>query len=223
MFNERLYQWIQSKWQVDRDDILNNDKPNKYSAYYWFQNYSFLQNKTLLRVVRALFDQPRGLDKASSDSFYGVKTSENGLFLYKSDQAEFFVKGRFVDYFLLFTFTGFITGHNYFLIMPFLYGCVSLPRKYAMMHFATYHAELLPHTEQVVFHKAHFFGKQRRIFVDIANLEKIQPEVVPSPLLWQMNMYEQEMIFRDMATKEIFVFDKDGVWNTDTLAHKLIN
>ncbi len=40
MFNERLYQWIQSKWQVDRDDVLNNDKPNKYAAYYWFQNYS---------------------------------------------------------------------------------------------------------------------------------------------------------------------------------------
>jgi hypothetical protein len=107
--------------------------------------------------------------------------------------------------------------------MPFLYACVSLPRKYAMMHFATYHAELLPHTEQIVFHKAHFFGRQRRVYVDIANLEKIEPEVVPSPLLWQMNMYEQEMIFRDMATKEIFVFDKDGVWNADTLAHKLIN
>jgi hypothetical protein len=79
--------------------------------YLLFNNPYSLQNKTLLRVVRALFDQPRGLDKASSDSFYGVKTSENGLFLYKSDQAEFFVKGRFVDYVLLFSFTGFITGY----------------------------------------------------------------------------------------------------------------
>ena len=40
MLNERILMWIASKWAVDRDDVMNNDKPNKYSAYYWFQNYS---------------------------------------------------------------------------------------------------------------------------------------------------------------------------------------
>jgi hypothetical protein len=40
MFNEKFSAWISGRWAVDRDDILNNDKVNKYSAYYWFQNYS---------------------------------------------------------------------------------------------------------------------------------------------------------------------------------------
>ena len=35
-FNERFAAWVQARWPVDRDDILNNDLPNKYSAYYWF-------------------------------------------------------------------------------------------------------------------------------------------------------------------------------------------
>lgn len=39
MFNERLAMWISTKWPVDRDDLLNNDRPNKWAAYYWFQNY----------------------------------------------------------------------------------------------------------------------------------------------------------------------------------------
>lgn len=101
----------------------------------------------LLKVVRTLFDDNRSIDKSSHDSFYGVKTSENGLFLYKSIHADYALKGRFVDYALLFTFTGFVTGYSQFLIMPFLYACLSLPRKYAMMNYFTFHAELLPHTE----------------------------------------------------------------------------
>jgi hypothetical protein len=36
-------------------------------------------------------------------------------------------------------------------------------------------------------------------------------------------MFDSQMVFRDMDTKEIFVFDANGVWNQDTLNHKLIN
>lgn len=42
-------------------------------------------------------------------------------------------------------------------------------------------------------------------------------------LLWGMNMFDQNMVFRDMETKEVFVFDRNGLWNEDTLNHKLIN
>lgn len=34
--NERIHQWIAGKWAVDRDDILDNTKYNKYSAYHFF-------------------------------------------------------------------------------------------------------------------------------------------------------------------------------------------
>jgi hypothetical protein len=43
------------------------------------------------------------------------------------------------------------------------------------------------------------------------------------PLMWGMNYFDQNMVFRDQDSKEIFVFDTNGIWNQDTLNHKLIN
>ena len=35
-------------------------------------------------------------------------------------------------------------------------------------------------------------------------------------------MFDPDLIFRDQETKEVFVFDKYGIWNSDTLKHKLL-
>ena len=82
-----------------------------------------------------------------------------------------------MDYLLVFSGAGWLAGVNSLLLVPFLVACLSLPRKYAIVNYFTFHAELLPHTEQVVFHKADFFGKVKRIYVDIKNLEKIDAEI----------------------------------------------
>jgi hypothetical protein len=76
--------------------------------------------------------------------------------------------------------TGIVTGLSPFLILPFMLGALSAPRKVAALAFFTFHAELLPHTEQIVFHKGTYFGKIRRIYVDIKNLEKVEADLVPS-------------------------------------------
>ena len=81
----------------------------------------------------------------------------------------------------------------------------------------------MPHTEQVVFHKAGLFMGLRRIYVDIKNLEKIEADVVPSKIMWGINIFDPNMVFRDMETKEVFVFDANGIWNEDTLKHKLLH
>lgn len=36
-------------------------------------------------------------------------------------------------------------------------------------------------------------------------------------------MFDKNLIFRDMETKEFFVFDINGIWNEDTLNHKLLH
>lgn len=41
--------------------------------------------------------------------------------------------------------------------------------------------------------------------------------------MWTGNLFDKNMIFRDMSNDEIFVFDKQGQWNLDTLNHPLIN
>ena len=58
--------------------------------------------------------------------------------------------------------------------------------------------------------------------MDIKNLEKVDADVIPSELFFMVNMFDSDMIFRDMETKEIFVFDSNGIWNEDTLKHKML-
>jgi hypothetical protein len=74
----------------------------------------------------------------------------------------------------------------------------------------------------VVFHKAGFFGKIKRTVVDIKNLEKIDAEVINNPMLWTYDMFDPNLIFRDMESKEVFLFDRRGIWNEETLKHKLL-
>ena len=38
VINEKFHKWLAGRWAVDRDDILDNDKVNKFSAYYWWGN-----------------------------------------------------------------------------------------------------------------------------------------------------------------------------------------
>lgn len=150
-----------------------------------------LQSKMLLKVVRMFFDNERIQERSQHDSLNGVKTSENGLFLYKSTQADFSLRSRFVDYVLIFSGAGFVAGFSQFLILPFAYAALQLPRKYAIMNYFTFHAELLPHTEQVVFHKATFQGKVKRVIVDIKNLEKIDADLVPSKSIHFITLIRQ--------------------------------
>jgi len=112
-------------------------------------------------------------------NFNGVMTSENGMFLYKSNQADDAIKGRIMDYALLASGLGFVGGVSSWLVLPFVYIALALPRKLAGMHYFCFHAELLPHNEQVVFHKADWYGAVKRVHVDIKNLEKINAEILP--------------------------------------------
>ena len=151
-----------------------------------------------------------------------MKTHENGLFLYKSTQSEYFVTNRFMDFALLGCVGGFITGISNFLFLPAAAIAVALPRKYAAMKHFTYSAELLPHTEQVVFDKVTYFGNPNRHYVDIRNLEKVDASMINSQLIWEINCFDSQMVFRDNTTDEYFIFDADGVWNKEALEHPLL-
>lgn len=134
----------------------------------------------LLKLVRALMDNDTNFSRNHHDTFHGVKTHENGLFLYKSNQADSFLRSRAMDFFMLFGGLGLVSGYTPLLLAPILVACLSWPRKIAILTYFTFHAELLPHTEQIVFHKVGFFGGVRRMYVDIKNLEKIDASLVPS-------------------------------------------
>lgn len=58
--------------------------------------------------------------------------------------------------------------------------------------------------------------------VDIKNLEKIELEQFPSAFIENVHALNTDLIFRDMESREIFVFHKYGKWNEETLSHKLL-
>ena len=41
-------------------------------------------------------------------------------------------------------------------------------------------------------------------------------------MMWYGNMFDQNLVFRDAATHEVFVFDKNGIWNEEALSHPLL-
>ena len=85
--NDMFLNWVAGKFPVDRlTDRLVNDKPNKYSAYYWWGSTGLLQNKYVLSAVRMMFGSSTGVNNVVDQhaSFFGTKTHENGIFLYQS-------------------------------------------------------------------------------------------------------------------------------------------
>ena len=162
-------------------------------------------------------------EKDDHAGFNGVLTHENGQFLYKSKHASHAGAERFGDYVALGLAGSFVVANQWFCLLPLLVYSTRLPRQLLHLRYFTYHAELLPHTEQVVFHKTNLFGQIERHYVDISCLEKIDAAELDQELLWTINMFDDKMIFRDTWSREIFVFDRDGIWNKDTLEHPLLN
>ena len=178
-----------------------------------------------LKYVRAIFGNQQAPTTVHDphQSFNGVTTHENGKYLYQSTQANWALTWGYADFSVLALWGtwAFVPGQSYTLL-PALVSMAFIPRRWVQQRYFTWHAELLPHTEQVVFHKSNLFGSVSKHFVDIKNLEKVGPEVINNALMWSGNFYDQNMIFRDMESLEVFVFDKQGIWNQDALKHPLL-
>lgn len=203
--------WVNKHWPVDRmNDKLINDNPNKYSAYYQFGNNMFLQNRLSLGAVRMLFGDsraPTGIEDEHG-SFNGVQTHENGLFLYGSRQANWAVRWGFGDICVLASWGLYLFTPAHLMLLPAIIQLAFVPRRWVQQRYFTWHAELLPHTEQVVFHKSFLFGLVHKVIVDIKNLEKVEAEAVPNKLMWTGNIFDNNLVFSDSESAEVFVFDK---------------
>lgn len=170
-------------------------------------------------AAAALFASEREAD--NHDALGGVLTHENAIHLYKSPESHHVVQRQVIDYGVAGFFAAWLSGVS-FAVMPLFVLATGIPRKMTTMHYFVFQAELLPHTEQVVFTKVDNFGETTRYVVDIRNLEKIDGDQVDAPLMWQINMFDADLVFRDAASGEVFVFDKNGLWNKEALEHELL-
>ena len=224
--NDNILGWLYSRFQVERwNNVLMNDRPNQYSAYYHLGSNPLLQNALVLKAVRMLFggnQTPNNVIDHHS-GFNGVKTHENGIFLYKSHQSDYVLKWGYQDFMPVGLFSLWLVFPKYYMfLLPSLVHCLFVPRRWAVQKHFCWHAELLPHNEQVVFHKTQAFGQPRRFIVDIKNLQKVSSDTVTNKLIFSMDMFDPDMVFQDQLSQEIFVFDKQGVWNEECLNHPLL-
>jgi hypothetical protein len=192
--------------------------------YYHFGNNGMLQNGLLLKLVRAIIGPSKEVSSVVDDhaSFSGVTLHENGKFLYQSRQADWAVAWGYADWGVLFAFGAWASG-SHIALLPMLVSFAFVPRRWTQQTYFCWHAEMLPHTEQVIFQKSFVFGGTSKHIVDIKDLEKVDADVIENKLMWVGNMFDDSLVFRDSHSGEVFVFDKQGIWNEDTLNHPLLN
>lgn len=161
--------------------------------------------------------------KDQHGSFNGVTLHENAKFLYLSRNAANAVKwSKVADWAVVISFLAWGSGQHLSLLPMLIFAAMS-PRRWVQQQHFTWAAWMCPHTEQVTFFKTKPFGGIDRFVVDIKDLEKVEADAVGNSLMWFSNMFDQNMVFRDMQSGEVFVFDKEGIWNEETLCHPLLN
>ena len=47
-------------------------------------------------------------------------------------------------------------------------------------------------------------------------------EHIKNDLMFVSNTFDKELVFRNAETGEVFVFDKNGIWNEEALKHPLL-
>lgn len=206
-----------------RVDQLDNFFTNKYSAYHWFTRIGVLRNSAFLKIMASLFDRNR--NKVASVYDDPVQIHENSIFLYKSPNTPEWIGARAYDYFAL----GCLVYGSFFATLPLMWLPVvtytaEFPKFYTYAKYRTYRADLLPHTEQVVFTKIGMFGKVKHSVVNISDLAKISPESVKEHyLMFRRLDNDARFVWKDNQTQEVFMFDSNGLWNEEGLNHPLLN
>lgn len=115
--------------------------------------------------------------------------------------------------------------HPYPLLwIPAFFYLPEFPKFATITSYLTVRADLLPHSEQVVFTKTYYFSETRQIVVNIKDLQKIEADqVLGGNHLFQYNEIDRNFVWQDNQSKEIFIFFKDGQWSEEGLNHPLLN
>ena len=176
IFEDRLFRKLSYYFRTHRDLHVDNIRPNKYSAYYWIPRLQFLRSRSLISFLAYLFEK----NNTKHPSIYNepAKVHENSVFLYKAPNVNSFLGMKLYDYIALsFIIYGTLSAYP-LMWFPAVAYFAELPKFIVHNKYYTIRADLLPHTEQVVFTKAGFFFKINQTVVDVKNLDKITPDSV---------------------------------------------
>lgn len=97
--------------------------------------------------------------------------------------------------------------------------------------------DILPEIESVNFQKISHCGGVTNRIVKVSDLEKVDKETLNGNLFptlfcdrienyfdyFNKQTLDKDLIFRNKANGELFMFDKKGLWDWNNLNHELIN
>mmetsp|Transcript_8518 Transcript_8518/g.13112 ORF Transcript_8518/g.13112 Transcript_8518/m.13112 type:complete len:280 (-) Transcript_8518:37-876(-) len=223
-WNDKFNAWMNARFPIDRTDVhLQNDKPNKLSAYHQLRTNGLFQNGLLLKLFRTITFSNSSLPTV--DPYDQAEHNEHpeALFLYRSPQATDALRWNLADFLPVAVWSVYflVPGYSAFLV-PACVSLATIPRRWVQTNNFVFHAELLADKEQVVFHKLSLFGTTHLHYVDIESLEKAEKSLVTNNLMWSNSTFDKRMVFRCAKTHEKFIFDRNGYWNEDTLKHPLL-
>jgi len=91
--------------------------------------------------------------------------------------------------------------------------------------FTVSRADLLPHQEAISFERIGWRGQRSYEVVKIANLRKCGrfDGNVSGFLTRYSHGFDENLMFRDILTNNVYAFDLGGSWNQDSLKHELLN
>jgi hypothetical protein len=206
-----------------RKTDLDNIRESKFSAYYWFPRILMFRNRAFLKFAAHCLETNK--HRQSNAYVDPVQVHENSIFLYKSRTASTLLQFRAYDYYALtFLIYGTFISAYPLLWLPALIWLAEAPFMHQRLNYSTIRADLLPHTEQIVFTKFGLFGGIKREIVDIKNLGKITPDEVPNSYsVFSRVNFDKDFIWKDSESGRIYIFDKRGIWNEDGINHPLIN
>jgi hypothetical protein len=193
-------------------------KGKKYSLVELCTRNPALRNLGLLQRLSALLDLP-----AKTLTHDQVKASDNSLLLFYSDSVgRHLARIRTVDALMIpLILLGTTTWIPVIVYSALCF--LHLPLAVSASRMFVVRMELLPHLESILVQKVGFFGLSRTELVPIQNLQRIKPAESAFTYYHQwLGGFNRDVMFRDVETKQEYVFEVNGTWVEENIKHPLI-
>lgn len=213
------------RYAVQLMDIYKRtESPTRYTVTNFLKNLSPSTSKRVLEYFYSEVDAI-GAEREVADEFNPPKIHENSIFLYQSTAKATRMKlSRAAEVpaaALLYALwphpmlTTTIIALTYMIMLRASHFEVA-------KRFVT-RMDLLPHLEMVAFQKVGPFGRPVTRLVRIQDLEKVEPEFSKENAFWNYNIWlDNDLMYKDKSTGELFLFDRSGYWNWEGISHKLL-
>jgi hypothetical protein len=103
-----------------------------------------------------------------------TRVHENSIFVYKSPQANMSMMSRYPMIMSFCVVPVIAYFSNPAILCYYIFEAIYNPPVVALLRYYTTRIDLLPHSEQMVFHKTSYFGRAKRSIVDIKDLKHVE-------------------------------------------------